>query len=91
MDIFDDASNALDFFTDIFNSVLSIHAPKKKRRAKRQTQPNWMNNDILHAMKNRDQYHQSKNTEQYKIWRNKVKCLIQNSKTKFYSDNINNN
>ena len=36
IDIFDGASDALDFFTSIFNSVLSNHAPKKQRRVKRQ-------------------------------------------------------
>ena len=35
-DICDDASDALDFFTSIFNSVLSNHAPKKQRHVKKQ-------------------------------------------------------
>ena len=56
IDIFDNASGALDFFTSIFNSILSNHAPKKQRRVKRQKQPNWVTNDILQARKIRDQY-----------------------------------
>ena len=61
LNIFDDASDPLDYFPDIFNSVLSTHAPKKKRRVKRQKQPNWINTEILTAMKTRDQYQNSKN------------------------------
>ena len=51
IDIFEDASDALDFFSSIFSSVLSNHAPKKQRRVKRQKQPNWMNTEILQARK----------------------------------------
>ena len=57
LNIFDDANDALDYFSYIFNSVLSTHAPKKKRRVKRQKQPNWLNTEILTAMKTRHQYH----------------------------------
>ena len=35
-DIFDEASDALDYFFEVFNSTLSTHAPKKKRRVKQQ-------------------------------------------------------
>ena len=90
LNIFDDANDALDYFSYIFNSVLSTHAPKTKRRVKRQKQPNWLNTEILTAMKTRDQYHKSKNSAQYTLWRNKVKTLIRNSKSKLYLDSINN-
>ena len=83
IDIFDDASDALDFFTSIFN-----HALKKQRCVKRQKQPNWVTNDILQARKMRDQYKKSSNTQQYKIWRNKVKSLIKKSKTQVCSNCI---
>ena len=83
IDIFDDASDALDFFTSIFN-----HAPKKQRPVKRQKQPNWVTNDILQARKMRDKYKKSSNTQQYKIWRNKVKSLIKKSKTQVCSNCI---
>ena len=84
LDTFDDASDALDSFSDIFNSVLSTHAPKKKRRDKRQKQPNWINTAILIAMKTRDQYHKSKNSSQYTLWRNKSKTVLRKSKSKLY-------
>ena len=40
VDIFEHASDALDFFSSIFSSVLSNHAPKKQWRVKRQKQSN---------------------------------------------------
>ena len=61
IDIFEDASDALDFFSSIFSSVLPNHAPKKQRRVKRQKQPNWINTEILQARKKRDQYKKSSN------------------------------
>ena len=76
LDIFDDASDALDYFSDVFSSVFSTDAPKKKRRVKQHKQPNWITAEILTAMKTRDQYHKSENSAQCTLWRNKVKTLI---------------
>ena len=76
VDIFQDASDALDFFSSIFSSILSNHAPKKQRRVKRQKQPNWINTEILQARKKRGQYKKSSDIPQYNVWRNKVKQLI---------------
>ena len=90
IDIFDNANDALDYFSDIFNSVLSKHAPEKKRRVKRSKQPNWMTSDISNAIRTRDRY-KVQNTEQYRFWRNKTKSLIQNSKTNYYTETINKN
>ncbi|MCU7801396.1 MAG: hypothetical protein KZQ70_15025, partial [gamma proteobacterium symbiont of Lucinoma myriamae] len=87
----ENANDALDLFVTFFHSVLNNHAPKKCRRVKRSVQPNWMNSEILDAIKTRDKHHRDKNTEQYRLWRNKVKNLIQRSKTEFYSETINNN
>ena len=91
IDIFDDANDALDYFFDIFNSVLSTHAPQKQKRVKRQKQPNWINEETLMAMKIRDQFKEAKNNTQYALWRNKVKTLIRKAKAKSYSDSINTN
>ena len=91
MSIFDNASDALDYFTNLFNSVLNKHAPKKKQRVKKSKQPNWINPEILSAIKKRDSFHKDKNMEQYCLWRNKVKTLIQSSKSNFYSESISNN
>ena len=76
IDIFEDASDALNFFSSIFSSVLSNHAPKVQRRVKRQKQPNWINTESLQARKKRDQYKKSSNIPQYNVWRNKGKQLI---------------
>ena len=40
MNIFDDASDALDYFNNIFNSILDKHAPKKQRRVNTQNSQN---------------------------------------------------
>ena len=60
IDIFDEASDSLDYFFEVFNSTLLTHAPNKKRRVKRQKQPNWINAEILIAMKIRDQFRKLK-------------------------------
>ena len=91
MDIFDDSNDALDYFSDIFNSVLSNHAPQKQKRVKRPKQPNWMNEEILSAMKTRDRFKSTKNNSQYALWQNRVKALIRNAKTRLYSESISTN
>ena len=91
INIYDNVTDALDYFAKLFQTVLNKHASKKKRRVKRQTQPNWMNAEISNAIRTRDNYHKSKSTVQYRIWRNKVKDLIQKSKREFYTNSIHNN
>ena len=66
INIFDTASDALDYFITNFNSVLNKHAPKKKRRVKKTKQPNRMNQNIMAARRTRDSIDKSK------IWRNTV-------------------
>ena len=90
LDIFDDANDALDYFSGIFNSVLNKHAPQKKKRVKRVKQPNWMTSDISDAIRKRDN-HKTQNTELYRFWRNKTKSLIHNSKINYYTETINKN
>ena len=90
IDIFDNVNHALDYFLDIFTTVLSKHAPEKKKRVKRSKQPNWITNDLSNAIKTRDRY-KLQNTEQYRFWRNKTKSLIHNSKINYYTETINNN
>ena len=91
IDIFDDSNDALDYFSEIFNAVLSTHAPQKQKRVKRPKQPKWINDEILSAMKTRDRFKNTKNSSQYALWRNKVKTLIRNAKTRLYSESINTN
>ena len=91
INIFDSASDALDYFVSTFNSVLNKHAPKKKRRVKKSKQPNWMNQNIINAIKTRDSIDKSKNMAEYRLWRNRSTTLIQDAKKEFYSQSINNN
>ena len=86
-----DVNEALDIFTTLFTSVLQSHTPKKCRRVKHQVQPNWINPEILRAIKARDKYKKDKNNQQFKLWRNKVKSLINHSKKNYFSETINNN
>ena len=72
IDIFDNANDALDYFLTLFKSVLSKHAPEKKKRLKKEKQPNWMTKYISNAIRKRDGY-KPRNTEQYRFWRNKTK------------------
>ena len=80
--------NNFSMWTESFTSVLDKHAPNKTKRVKRQTQPEWFNNDIKEASKKRDIYHKQKNWKQYKYWRNKTNSLIKDSKKKVFSDAI---
>ena len=91
IDIFDTASDALDYFTTTFNSVLDKHVPKKKRRVKKSKQPNWMNHNIMAARTTRDSIDQSNNMAEYRLWRNRTSNLIHTAKKEFYSQSINDN
>ena len=91
IDIFDTASDALDYFTTTFNSVLDKHVPKKKRRVKKSKQPNWMNHNIMAARRTRDSIDQSNNMAEYRLWRNRTSNLIHTAKKEFYSQSINDN
>ena len=73
-----------EFFTQTFMNVFDKHAPIKTKRVKRETQPEWHNEDIKHASKQRDMYHKSRNWSQYKYWRNKTTQLIRTAKKDFF-------
>ena len=60
IDICDDFNDALDYFSEIFNAVLSTHAPQKQKRVKRQKKPKWINDEILSAMKIGDRFKNAK-------------------------------
>lgn len=86
---FNNPSHAITFFNETFISVLNTHAPLKKKRVKKNHQPDWINDEILNAIKTRNQYHRLKDTTNYKNWRNKVKNLIFNSKRDFFNKTVN--
>ena len=80
LDIFDNPNDALNFFMQMFESVLNQHAPQRCKRVKRQLQPNWFNEEISEAGKQRDYFHKRKDMENHRLWRNKTNTLISNSK-----------
>ena len=43
-----------------FMQVFNKHAPVKSKRVKRETQPDWYNDEIKNATKNRDESHKKK-------------------------------
>ena len=57
LDIYDDPNDAMDFFNEIFLSVLDKHAPLKTKHVKHSLQPNWFNSEIAESGKNRDYFH----------------------------------
>ena len=81
-------------FTDwnkIFLTVLDKHAPVKTKRVKKDTQPEWFNDEIKEAIKKRDAYHKNKDWKQYKQWRNNVNNLKRAHKKDFFSNAITEN
>ena len=67
--------------------VFDKHALIKTKRVKREFQPEWHDEDIKHATKQRDMYHQSRNWSQYKYWRNQTTQLIRTAKKDFFLQN----
>lgn len=86
-----DTNTNFDIWIKSFLSVLDKHAPIKSKRVKRETQPDWYNEDIKTASSKRDMFHKLKNWSQYKYWRNKTNKLIQNSKKDFFSNAVQDN
>ena len=91
IDVFDDPNDALIVWIDIFTAVLDQHAPKHSKRVKRINQPDWINADILQAIKTRNYFHKKEDFVNYRIWRNRVKIMVNDAKTTYYSETINNN
>ena len=85
IDQYDNPDDSVELFLKLFKSVLSKHAPQRKRRVKRVNQPNWMKQEILDAIKLRNHFHKNSDTINYKIWRQNVKNLIIEAKQQFYN------
>ena len=83
-----DTNSNFENLNTIILKVLNNHAPLKNKRVKKETQPEWFNDDIKAAIKQRDFNHKLKNWNQYKHWRNKTNSLIQNAKRDFFSNSI---
>ena len=75
-------------WSEIFVDSLNKHAPVKSKRVKRETQPDWLNEEIKPAIRTRDAYHKHKNWSQNKIWRNKTTTFICKAKKELFSKSI---
>ena len=72
-------------------TIIDKHAPIKSQRIKRETQPEWLDDEIKYAIIQRDTNHKIKHWSQYKYWRNKATSLIRRSKSEFFSRAISEN
>ena len=70
-------------------AVFDKHAPIRQKQVKREKQPEWINDEIKTAIKQRNKYHGLKDWRQYKYWRNRITALIRKSKKNFFSRSIN--
>ena len=91
IDSFNDPSDSLDMFNDLLLTVINRHARIKQKRVKKQTQPEWITQELLNAIHTRDYLHKKKDFEKYKLWRNKVKEMIKAVKRDYYTKGIKNN
>ena len=81
---------ALSMWMKLFTEVMDNHLPIKEKRIKNKSKPEWINDEILYAMKQRDYFRTNDNTK-YKLWRNKVVSLTKSAKSSFYQKAINEN
>ena len=59
-----------------------------RKKVKRDSQPNWINDKIRSAIRTRDFHKKKNNFTEYKSWRNKVVQLIKCAKKKLYIEAI---
>ena len=59
-------------WTQTFMTIFDKHARVKSKSVKNETKPEWLNEDIKHATKQRDKHHKSKNWTEYRYWRTKA-------------------
>ena len=85
-DINDDISN----WYGILVKHLDRHAPFKTKRVKTKHLPEWYNDEIAFARKQRDNYKRRKSWSEFKKYRNKVKKLIRSAKRKCFTDSVTN-
>lgn len=87
----DNTNSNFENWSSRFMQIFNQHAPLRTKRVKRETQPEWHNDEIKQAMKRRDFYHKAKHWKEYKIWRNKIASLIRTSKKDFFTRSVEEN
>ena len=78
-------------FTQTFINVFDKHVLIKPKSLKRETQPEWHNEDIKYGSKQRDMYHKSSNWSHYKYRRSKTIQLIRTAKKEFFAKSVGEN
>jgi len=84
-----DVNETLKVFMDSFVSVIDKHVPVRNHRVKRPSQPEWLNEEIIDAMKARDKFKARNDMDNYRLFRNKVSNLINTAKRRLYEKKIN--
>ena len=89
---FDDINDMLHSWELLFNDVLDLHCPWREKKIKRDSQPKWINENILKHLHIRDNLlKKAKGTQNCDDWasyrksRNYVVKLIRESKMEYYS------
>ena len=91
----DNANEMASTFQEIFEHLLNLHAPLKKRKVKNEYAP-WITSDIKRSMEERNKMKKLALKDpnlwpRYKILRNKVTNNIRLSVTKYYQDLVSTN
>ena len=81
---YNDPSEALAFWYDVFLSVVNKHAPLRRKRVKHPKLPPWLTKDIIQAMTLRDKRKRDKPFDLYKKQRNKVSTFVRTAKKKIF-------
>ena len=82
-------NESLKCFSEKMNSIIDRHVPIRQHRVKKMHQPDWLNSEIIDAMKSRDKFKIRGDIVNYKLYRNKVTALIYDAKRSAYEKKIN--
>ena len=83
-----DANDLLNKWVAKFSNIIDKHVPYRIHRVTKLKQPDWLNSDILDAIKERDKHKTRNDTQNYRLLRNKVCNLIKESKKTSYERKI---
>ena len=83
-----DPNSALDNWIESFSKVIDANAPLKQKRVKRSKQPEWLNEEIVHAMASRQKAYNNKHVTESREEKNKINRLIHKAKQDFFQNLI---
>ena len=96
--VFDDLDDVLDALELLLNEVARRHIPQKQKRVKKIKQPEWMNDRIVEAIKQRDyELKKARKSNDPIDWAKfkRTKCFVTNiirrSKRTFFQESIESN